>query len=155
MNTSVSTKTKKKESLSAEKPQPATVVDDLRVSLLSLENACARILENDYAEGRLDSDGLYWQQRLMNIAKPVSLALAESNGPRHFHGHYRHRKDDESILHPVLEDPIEALAQTCEHALQACDSKLVGMQDQSLLRSRHMLESALQGFLNRYSHLPK
>lgn len=145
MNTPVGMKARKKQpSLSQAEPS-----SKLKISLLSLENACMRILENDYA-GRDDPDGLYWQQRLMNIAKPVSLALAECNGPRHFHGHYRHRKDDDSVLQPVLEDPVEALAQVCRQALKACQSKLVGMQDDSLRRSGNMLESALRDFLLSY-----
>jgi hypothetical protein len=153
MSTSVGMKAGKKQpaisnKLSA-KSQPRTIPAELKISLLSIENACMRILESDYAGSGLDADGLYWQQRLMNIAKPVSLALAELSGPRHFHGHYRHRKDDDSVLHPVLEDPVEALAQACQHALKAC-TKLAGMQDDSLLRAQSLLENTLQGFLIRY-----
>src|SRR5271156_260217 len=129
MDTSVGTKAKKKQpSLSARTPQPVPVSADehqLEITLLSLENACMRILESDYTEGRQDTERMYWQQRLMNLTKPVSLALVESNGPRHFHQHYRHREDDETILHPVLENPLDTLAQVCRDTLKACRSELV------------------------------
>jgi len=158
MNTSVGTKARKKQpSLSTRTLRQAPVSADahhLEISLLSLENACMRILEGDYAEGQ-DTESLYWQQRLMNIAKPISLALAECNGRRRFHYHYRHREDDESILHPVLENPLDTLAQVSQDALKACHSTLVGIQDESLLKARNMLENAMQGFLLRYRDLKK
>ena len=154
MNTSVGTKAKKKQPSLSQKPpskaQQVSISAEFKTSLLSLENACTRILDGYYTEERQDTERMYWQQRLMNIAKPVSLALAECTGPRHFHGHYRHRKDDESVLQPVLENPLDALAQVCQQALKACRGKLVGIQDDSLLKARTMLENALQGFVARY-----
>jgi hypothetical protein len=154
MSTSVGIKVRKKQSsLSAKTAEAVPVSADvhlLETSLLSLENACMRVLESDYTETS-DTERMYWQQRLMNIAKPVSLALAECNGLRRFHYHYRHRADDETILHPVLEpSPVSTLAQVCEVALKSCRSDLVGIQDTSLLKARTMLEGALQGFLVKY-----
>lgn len=151
MNTSVGTKAAKKQS-SLSSSGPVSKVDrGFESSLLALENACFRILENRFAEEKQDLDLLYWQQRLKNIATPVSLALAEYRGPRRFHYHYRHRKDDESILHPVMEpSPVEMLAQVCQDALRHCRSDLVGILDARLLRSKRIFESALQTFLVRY-----
>ena len=157
MSTSVGMKARKKQpSLSARAAQPVPVAANdhqFETSLLSLENACMRILEGDYT-GAEDTESLYWQQRLMNIAKPVSLALAECNGLRRFHYHYRHREDDESILHPVLEpSPINTLAQVCQDALKHCHNDLVGIQNESLLKTRRSLENALQGFLVKFREI--
>ncbi len=150
MNTSVGTKARKKQpALSAEAGVASADEHQFQVSLLSLENACMRILDSEYAEGRRDTEHLYWQQRLMNIAKPVSLALAEYKGPRHFHHHYRRRADDESIFHPVLENAADMLAQVCQDALKSCRSQLVGIQDEKMTRTCGMFENALQGFLMR------
>ncbi|MDE3016024.1 MAG: hypothetical protein KGI29_03780 [Pseudomonadota bacterium] len=152
MNTSVGTKARKKQpALSAAEAAPA---DDrrLEISLLSLENACLRIFDARPAR-RDDIDLLTWQQRLKNTASLVSLALAESKGPRHFHYHYRHNKNDDSVLHPVLGNPLDMLAQVCRDALRQCRTDLVGIQDSSLNRARNMFEAALQGFLTRYSQV--
>src|SRR5205085_662405 len=95
-------------------PAISTTDREFEQALLSLENACMRILESHYANGRQDTERLYWQQRFKNIVTPVSLALAECKGPRRFHYHYRHRADDASVLHPVLEpSPLDTLAQVC------------------------------------------
>src|SRR5579872_3067515 len=125
MNTSVGMKARKKQSSLSQPTARTAVGRQPEVSLLPLENACVRILESDYT-GSEDEEYLYWQQRLMNFTKPISLALAECSGPRHFHQHYRHRKDDDTILQPVLGDPFETLAQACEAALKGCRNDLVG-----------------------------
>ncbi len=109
-----------------------------------------RILESRFAGARDDVDMLYWQQRFKNIATPVSLALRECRGPRRFHNHYRHRADDDSVLHPVLEDPLDRLAQVSERALAACQNELVGIYDGTFVKHRRLLEHALQMFLVRY-----
>jgi hypothetical protein len=151
MNTSVGTKARKKQPASSTRPTVSDSDRGFETSLLALESACFRILENRFVEEKQDLDLLYWQQRLKNITTPISLALAEYRGPRRFHYHYRHRKDDESILHPVMEpSPVEMLAQVCQDALRSCRSDLVGIMDPKLVRSKRILESALQTFLVRY-----
>jgi hypothetical protein len=147
MTTSVGTKARKKQSLS--QPAPANG-SPLGQSLLSLENVCLRILESRFAKAKDDIDGLYWQQRFKNVVMPVELALRECKGPRRFHNHYRHREDDDSVLHPVLENPIDQLAHVCEDALDACRNDLVGIYDQQFIDARRTLERALQLFLVRY-----
>lgn len=153
MATSARTKAEKKQSpkqsaLQGIKGIPASD-KDFENALLSLEDACIAVLEGEHP-GRGDTERRYWQQRFINIANPVSLALMEYKGPRHFHYHYRHRKDDEAVLHPVLENPIDMLAQVCKNALRQCQSRLVGLQDGDMIASKNMLESALRGFLLRY-----
>jgi|GEM_PF-2592843 len=150
MPTSVGTKAEKKQStLSGARLVPASD-KEFENSLLSLENACFTVLENQFSSGKGDTDGRYWQERFINIANPVSLALMEYKGPRHFHQHYRHRKDDESVLQPVLENPIVMLAQVCKVAIKACQSQLVGLQDPSMIDMRRMFENALRDVLLRY-----
>lgn len=149
MTTSVGTKARKKQpALSS--PPPADTPALFDQSLLSLENVCLRILEGRFTSSRDDVDSLYWQQRFKNIAMPISLALREHRGPRRFHNHYRHREDDETILHPVMEDPLEMLAHVCDDALAACRNDLVGVYNEKLTKHRRMLEHALQMFLLRY-----
>jgi len=144
MSTSVRTKVEKKQpSLSNEDKQ-------FEQSLLALDNACISVLEMPMARGRKDTQRLYWQQRFINIANPISLALMESKGPRHFHYHYRHREDDESVLHPVLENPVDMLAQVCKDALRQCRSELVGLDDADMIERRFSLENSLIEFLQRY-----
>ena len=148
MNTSVGMKSRKKQSSLS----PALPVDDrhFEQALLSLENVCARILQARFRDNRQYSEQLYWQQKLKNIATPVSLALAEYKGPRRFHHHYRHREDDESVLTPVLESPIDLLAQVCLHALDQCHTLVGVVQAPDFTRNRDALEHALQHFLSCY-----
>jgi len=147
MSTSVGTKAKKKQS-----PSPVLVVPDRKFesALLTLENTCLSVLDSQFADNRQDTEGLYWQQVFINIATPISLALMESKGPRHFHYHYRHRPENESVLHPVLEDPVDMLAQVCKDALKQCQTHLVGISDRSIVKSGQILERALQSFLLSY-----
>ncbi len=149
MSISVGMKARKKQS-SLSAPPEAGSAPPLEKSILALESACLRILENRNATGVHDTDRLYWQQRLKNIATPVSLALRECRGLRRFHNHYRHREDDEAVLRPVMEPcPITMLAQVCDHALEACRYDLLGVRDNGLNSQRRALEAALQGFLIR------
>lgn len=148
MTTSVGTKARKKQP--ALSPPPEDIAPLFEQSLLSLENVCMRLLEGRFTSGRDDVDSLYWQQRFKNIATPISLALREYRGPRRFHNHYRHRVDDETILHPVMENPLDMLAHVCEQALTACRNDLVGVYNDKLTKHRRMLEHALQMFMLRY-----
>ena len=153
MDTSVGMKARKKQPPIS--PAAAAPVDHrFEMALLALENSCLRIFDVRPAD-RDDTDGLYWQQRLKNIATPVSLALAECKGPRKFHYHYRHRADDSSVLHPVLENPMDTLAQVCRDTLGACRTQLVGIQDANLNRARNMFETTLQTFLVRHKEEAK
>lgn len=149
MTTSVGTKARKKQS-SLSPATSANVPPLFDQTLLTLESVCMRILEIRIASEHGDVDLLYWQQRFKNIVTPVSLALREYKGPRRFHNHYRHRADDETILHPVLEDPLDMLAHVCDHALAACRNDLVGVYNNTLTKHRRLLEHALQMFLVRY-----
>lgn len=149
---SVGTKARKKQSpKAAELPEAALPAPDqaLEASLLKLENTCLHVLETRFVSAHDDMDALYWQQRFKNIATPVSLALREYKGPRRFHNHYRHREDDETVLRPVLEDPLEMLAHACETALSNCRSELVGIPDDGIARKAQQLEQALAGFLKK------
>ena len=132
----------------AQKKQPSlSEAQHLEKSLLALENACLQILDSQFTHGREDEEGLLWQRKFKNIATPVSLALREHKGPRRFHFHYKHREDDETILHPVMDDPLENLAKACQTALTHCQNDLVGIQDKDIIQSRDLLESALRGVL--------
>lgn len=150
MTTSVGTKARKKQSSLSSRAEPTAGALLLEPSLIALENVCLRIMDTDFAASRDDIEALTWQQRFKNVVTPISLALAEYKGPRHFHNHYRHRADDDSVLHPVLEDPLEMLAHVCEQALESCQSDLVGVHADSFIKARHMLEHSLQNFLVRY-----
>lgn len=153
MPTSVRTKAPKKQPekrASLPKNEALSKEDsDFEQSLLMLDNACLSVLQAP-AASRKDTQLLYWQQRFINIVNPVSLALMEYKGPRHFHYHYRHRQEDESILRPVLEDPVDMLAQVCRDALSLCRTELVGIDDAGMIEMRHALEAALAEFLGHY-----
>lgn len=123
----------------------------LEQSLLTLDSACMHILDSQFVHDREDMDGLVWQRRFKNIVTPVSLALSECKGPRHFHNHYKHKKDDDSVLTPVLEDPVECLAQVCRSALTQCQNDFAGLQDARMNKNRAMLEQALRAFLAAHS----
>ena len=152
MSTSVGTNIKKKPQATKKRP-PTLAAPDRKFehAILALENNCLSVLDSQFADNRDDVEGRYWQQIFINIATPVSLALMECKGPRHFHYHYKHRVEDESILHPVLENPVDMLAMVCEDALKSCQKYLVGIQDRAIVKSGQMLESALRSFLMSYS----
>lgn len=134
------------------KPQQVAAQDDanpaLNEALINLEEVCASLLEKRFAV-RDDSERMYWQQRFKNIVTPISLALAEVRGPRRFHHHYRHDKNDDNVLHPVLENPLQMLAHTCEKALKESNVKLSGIHDDDLVTAQRKLERALSNFLNK------
>jgi len=139
MKSSTLTKTAKKE-LSRE----------LEQALVTLENACIDIIDNEFACEREDVEKLVWQRKLKNIALPVSLALREYKGPRHFHQHYKHSAEDYSILQPVLDDPLETLSQTCKSALAECQSSFNGLQDVAIKQNQSILQKALKQFIGVY-----
>ena len=150
MPTTASAGTQRKPALT---PKPATKAGrarDLEQSLLALESACMHILESQFVSDREDVDGLMWQRKFKNIVTPISLALREYKGPRRFHYHYRHREDDETVLHPVMEDPMDTLALVCASALAECRNYFVGIQDAEMIANRDMLEQALRKFLQKY-----
>lgn len=150
MATSAYTKAQKKQIPLTKSATPAGRLRDLEQALLSLESACMYILDSQFVHDREDMDGMMWQRRFKNIATPVSLALNEYKGPRRFHYHYKHREDDEEVLHPVMEDPLERLAQVCSSALVECQNNFAGLQDPEIIENRDMLEQALRKFLARY-----
>ncbi len=117
--------------------------------LLELEDVCARLLEMQFAS-RGDTERIIWQQRFKNIVTSVSLALSEIKGPRKFHFHYRHDAKDDSLMRPVLENPIDLLAHSCEMALAESARKLSGVHDGDLVMAWRNLESALRNFLLGY-----
>lgn len=119
-------------------------------ALLGLESACFSVANTPFIDDRNDTQGIYWQRILKKIATPVSLALMECKGPRHFHHHYKHREDDETVLTPVLEDPIDMLAQVCAEALKHCQLDLFGTQSRDIIETCRELESALGQFLECY-----
>ena len=150
MSSSVGTKPKKKQLPISDRPSPAplSIPDrNMESAILSLENACLTVLDAPFAEDYQNTESQFWRHIFMNIATPVSLALMESKGPRHFHYHYRHRPEDASILHPVLENPVDMLAQVCKDALKQCQKQLVGIQDNATAKRARILELALQNFI--------
>ena len=149
MTTSVGTKARKKQSTLSQ-PEYTDSSPLFEQCLLSLESVCLRILESRFAT-KDDIDAHTCEQRFKNIVTPVSLALRECKGPRRFHHHYRHRKDNDAVLHPVMENPVDMLAQVCEQALDACRKELVGVYDKNFVNARRSLEHALQIFLLRHA----
>ncbi len=162
MNNPVRTKASKKQPAKAVSDAvlafPSTVINgkqtldsNLAESLMALENTCAGILEAGFSGDREDVESLSAHQRLKNIAKSVSLALGECKGPRHFHQHYRHREHDESVLYPVLDDPLKTLALAVQSALKGCQSLVV--HDVKTLKMQSRFESALRQFSASYKTL--
>lgn len=147
MSPSVGTKSIKKQPASSA-PDTTTAEDrEIEQALLLLENACLKILEESETAAPNDMESRTWHERFENIAMPVSMALVECKGPRHFHYHYRRREDDESVLRPVMDNPVDQLAQVCTTALRHCQEDLQGMHDPAITALRAGLESALRGFL--------
>ncbi|MEZ5691085.1 MAG: hypothetical protein R3D71_05420 [Rickettsiales bacterium] len=136
----------------AEKPANSStyrITSSLNESLLLMEDICARLLESRFST-KNDTERMYWQQRFKNIVTRISLALAEVRGPRKFHQHYKH-DDSDSVLLPVLENPLDMLAHACEQGLKEINKKLVGVHDNDLLRHKSQLEKCLNSFLIRYN----
>jgi hypothetical protein len=153
MSVSAYTKAQKKQSTSSTDKAPH--LRELEQALLKLENACLLILDSQFTHGREDEDGMLWQRKFKNIVTPISLALREYKGPRRFHFHYKHRKDDDSVLTPVFEDPLENLVKACKNALSHCENDLVGIEGDEIAENRDMLEGALRGMLARHQEFSK
>ena len=115
-------------------------------ALMALEDICLDIKDGQFTHGKEDIERLYWQQKLKNIAMPISLALAEYKGPRVFHQHYKHDKGDDMVLVPVLESSRDNLFNACERARAECES-LVGVKGSKLLEEKALLERALRQML--------
>lgn len=132
----------------ARKKQPATSVSDPTFdrALMQLENICFEIINGQFTHGRDDTDRLYWQQKLKNLAVPLSLALAECKGPRVFHHHYKHDKKDADVMVPVMESSRENLIKACERASHHCDD-MTGMKGSKLLEERALLCKAIRAVL--------
>lgn len=156
MSTSVGTKAKKKQSTSLKKPtpppaRPASPQADkaLEMAMLTLETICLMVLESDFSPTPEEEGALAARQRFINAVTPVSLALMEcKGGPRHFHQHYRHKPEDETILQPILEDPVANLALACREASKHCHEELLGLRDPDLRHARQAFQQAIQSFLS-------
>jgi hypothetical protein len=147
MTTSVGMKVGKKQSPVSDSSR------QLEQSLLALESVCFNIMESRMARTRDDIDAMLWQRKFKSIVTPVSLAISEYRGPKHFHNHYRHKDGDESVLTPVIAEPLEMLVQACETSLKAAQKDLVGIPDTRIAKKARMLESALRSFLHRYEEI--
>lgn len=128
---------------------------ELEQALLALESACMYALDSQFSYEREDVEGMMWQRKFKNLVNPVSLALREYKGPRHFHNHYRHNEKDDSILEPVLDDPLETLSRVCQSALNDSQSSFGGLHDKEITASRSRLEQALRKFLAHYREYKK
>ena len=138
-------------------PKPAAKMrvrenHDLEQALVALESVCLTIQEGEFTHGREDEDRHYWQQKLKNLTTPISLALAECKGPRHFHNYYRHRENETDALQPTAgPPPLQMLAYVCDKALHACED-MVGAKGSLILENKSMLERALRRFLAVYEN---
>ncbi len=144
-----------KRSVKAEKTAPASSSSSpaIEAALLSLEDACIGLLDTQFAHEREDIEFELSERRLKNLVSRVSLALRECKGPRHFHQHYRHQKEDDSVLVPVLDDPLETLAQVCKSALAELQSGFAGSQPANIVSALHLLETALRKFIESMKNL--
>lgn len=126
--------------------QPATsgsAALSFEQALMMLEDICLDINGGNFTHGKEDLDRLYWQQKLKNLAMPVSLALAEYKGPRVFHHHYKHKEEDEQILTPVMESARENLLKVCRKALDQCEN-FNGMKGSKLLEEKAIFCKSLR-----------
>lgn len=128
------------------KPQSSPVDVSFERALMALEDICLDIKDGQFTHGKEDIDRLYWQQKLKNIAVPVSLALAEYKGPRVFHHHYKHAGENSETLTPVLESSRDNLVKVCKRAVAMCED-LNGMKGSKLLDEKLRLCRALKGLL--------
>ncbi len=155
MSTSVGTKAKKKQPAllkNAPPPSPSQAAVQrekaLETAMLSLETACLMVMESEFAPPSSDESCQTARQRFINVAAPVSLALREcKGGPRHFHQHYRHKIGDDTILQPILEDPVEDLLLACREAARHCHEELLGLRDPGLRQTRAAFQRALNEFI--------
>jgi hypothetical protein len=126
------------------KKQPATVQAlSFEQALMALEDVCLDIKDGQFTHGKEDIDRLYWQQKLKNIAMPISLALSEFKGPRVFHHHYKHTEGSAEEMIPVLESARENLMMVVEKSLYECEN-LNGMKGSKLLEEKEQLCRALR-----------
>lgn len=123
-------------------------------ALLNLEDICVRFSDGIFTAGD-DPERINIQQRFKNIVTPISLALAEVRGPRRFHHHYRHDSRNSDVLLPVMENPIETLANACKNAIKESSKKLVGIHDTDVLKAQRILERSLNNFLFAYNKQEK
>lgn len=128
----------------ARKKQPASPASaSFEQALMALEDICLDIKGGQFTHGKEDIDRLYWQQKLKNLAVPISLALAEYKGPRVFHHHYKHKENDDEVLTPVLESARDNLMMVIEKSLHECEN-LNGMKGSKLLEEKELLCKALR-----------
>lgn len=127
----------------SKKPSSQPVNVSFERALMALEDVCLDINDGQFTHGKEDEDRLYWQQKLKNLAMPISLALAEYKGPRVFHQHYKHSEGDSTVLVPVLESSRDNLIAACERALVESE-QLLGMKGSKLLSEKSLLEKALR-----------
>lgn len=122
----------------------------LEQAIMALENACVQILDRQFVQEREDVETMVFQRKLKNIVTRISLALRECKGPRHFHHHYKHREDDDQILTPVLDDPMETLVHVCHSALSESQNGFTGAVGGVFMADRRILEKALKDFIENY-----
>lgn len=135
---------------------PLSSMEDLNVtrkleqSLLDLEDAVLTVLDAHKGHAFHDVDFLYWDRKLKNIATPISLALSECKGPRVFHYHYRHDREDAEKMIPVMESPIITLLKVCRNSLIRCND-IVGSVDKAVTINKIRLEQSIRSFINCYN----
>ncbi|MFO0389073.1 MAG: hypothetical protein ACK502_05055 [Alphaproteobacteria bacterium] len=122
-------------------------------ALIDLETVCARILDMQLADAHDYGERLQIQQHFKNIVTPVSLALSECKGPRHFHNHYKHSENVDDLLEPAANPPaLDVLAETCADAMRQCQKKLVSIHDDDFVSYLHDFEHALRTFMLRHGY---
>ncbi len=126
----------------------ATGIPTHERAIMALEAACVQLLDAQFTSEREDVESLLVQRKLKNIVSRISLALRECKGPRHFHQHYRHREEDDSVLTPVLDDPLETLSQVCQSALAECQCGFSGVDSRQLAADIRLLERAIRHYLD-------
>ena len=127
-----------------------SVTRKLEQSILDLEDAVLTVLDAHKGHAFHDVDFLYWDRKLKNIATPISLALSECKGPRMFHYHYRHDRDDAEKMIPVMESPVITLLKVCRNSLIRCND-MVGSVDQTVIVNKIRLEQSIRAFINCYN----
>jgi hypothetical protein len=123
---------------------PTIAERGFELAVLGLEDICHEIRDGQFTHGKEDTDRLYWQQKLKNIATPLSIALAEYKGPRVFHQHYIHDENGAEI--PVMESARDNLIRSCEKALIQCND-MIGIKGSKLIEERGLLVKAVHNVL--------
>ena len=153
MSTSVGTKSHKKQHASSPPTLPALQSQQLEYALLKLEDACVAILDRQDHISHRNIELRYWQQRLENIAAPVSLAVAECKEPRRFYDHERHHQQGVVVLRPAAHNPLVTLSHVCEHAYDTCRGDLATCHQPSLDKKRVRFEAALHNYIALYKRI--